>query len=92
MFGWLGKIHWNIVQNEDFYSHLNMEDITDRDYTHARRVWKDFGIKNFRDYHDLFVQRNILMLPDVFENQSKINDKKRYRRRNMSLYLSICKS
>ena len=27
---------------KDFYSHLNMEDITDADYTHATRVCKNF--------------------------------------------------
>ena len=30
---------------EDFYSHLNMEDITDADYKHAKIVCKDFKIK-----------------------------------------------
>ena len=28
----------SLPQKEEFYSHLNMEDITDRDYTHAKRV------------------------------------------------------
>ena len=31
---------------EHFYSHLNMEDITDANYAHAKRVCKDFEIKN----------------------------------------------
>ena len=26
-------------EKEDFYNHLNREDITDADYTHAKRVW-----------------------------------------------------
>ena len=34
---------------ENFYSDLNMEDITDVDYMHARRVCKDFEIKNQED-------------------------------------------
>ena len=38
----------------DFYSHLNMEDIADADYTDAKRVCKDFEIKNLGEYHDLF--------------------------------------
>ena len=53
---------------EDFYSHLNMEDITDTDYVHTKRVCKDFEIKNIRDYHDLYVQSDFLLLFDVFEN------------------------
>ena len=42
-----------------------MEDITDADYAHAKRVSKDFKI---RDYHDLYVQSNTLLLADAFEN------------------------
>ena len=34
---------------------LNMEDITDADYSHKKRVCKDFEMKNLREYHDLFV-------------------------------------
>ena len=33
-----------------------MEDITDAEYTHAKRVCKDFEIKKFGEYHDLYVQ------------------------------------
>ena len=49
---------------EDFYSHLNMEDITDVDYAHA----KQFEIKHLGQYHNLHVQSNTLLLADVFEN------------------------
>ena len=38
----------SLPEKEDFYSHLNMEDITDADYAHAKRVCKDFEIKKFR--------------------------------------------
>ena len=40
---------------KDFYSNLNMEDITDVDYRHAKRVFKNFNHKNFGDYYDLYV-------------------------------------
>ena len=45
-----------------------MEDITDADYAHAKRVCKDFEIKNLGEYRDLYVQSDILLLTDVFEN------------------------
>ena len=32
-----------------------MEDVTDADYAHAKRVRKDFEIKNLGEYHDLYV-------------------------------------
>ena len=50
------------------YSYLNMEDITDADYAHAKKVCKDFEIKNLGEYRDLYVQRNTLLLADVFNN------------------------
>ena len=53
---------------QNFYSHLNMEDTNDADYAHAKRVCKDFEIKNIGEYHDLYVQSDILLLFDVFEN------------------------
>ena len=32
----------SLAEKEDFYCHLNMEDITNADYGHAKRVFKDF--------------------------------------------------
>ena len=51
-----------------FYSHLNLENITDADYVHAKRVCKDFEIKHLGECHDLHVQSNTLLLVDFFEN------------------------
>ena len=58
----------SLPEKEDFYIDLDMEDITDADYAHAKIVCKDFEIKNSREYHDLYVQGNTLLLADVFEN------------------------
>ena len=41
---------------------------TDADYTHIKRICKDFKLKNLGEHHDLHVQNNILLLADVFEN------------------------
>ena len=35
-----------LLEKEDFYSHLNIKDITDVDNAHTKRVCKDFKIKN----------------------------------------------
>ena len=62
----------SLLEKEDFYSYLNIEDITDADYAHAKIVCKDFEIKNLGEYHDLYVQSNTLLLADVFENLRNI--------------------
>ena len=57
-----------LPEKEEFYGNLNMEDITDADYMYAKRVCKDFEIKNLGEYHDLYVQSDILLLAENFEN------------------------
>ena len=37
-----------LPEKEDNYIHLHIEDITDADYAHAKRVCKDFEKKKFR--------------------------------------------
>ena len=51
-----------------FYSELYLEDITDKYYTHAQKVFEEFQLKNLGDYHDLYLQGDTLLLADVFEN------------------------
>ena len=58
-----------VLPNKDaFYNELNLEDITDEDYIHAQKVFKEFKLTNLGEYHDLYVQSNTLLLADVFEN------------------------
>ena len=57
-----------LPEKEYFYSHLNMDDITDADYAHAKRVCEDFEIKHLGEYHDLNVPSDTLLLADVLEN------------------------
>ena len=58
----------SLSDKEAFYSNLNMEDITDVDYRHGKKVFKEFKLKHLGDYHDLYVQSDILLFVDVFEN------------------------
>ena len=53
---------------EAFYSRLNDEDISEENYTHVKKVWETFEMKNLEDYHNLYNRVDILLLADVFEN------------------------
>ena len=57
---------------ESFYDELNLKDISDKDYSHAQKVWDVFETKKLGEYHDLYVQKNTVLLADVFE---KFRDK-----------------
>ena len=58
----------SLPSKEDFYSNLNMEDISDIDYRHANNVFKRFRLENLGNYYDLYVQSDTLLLADVFNN------------------------
>ena len=58
----------SLPNKKDVYSCLNMGNITDIDYRHATRVFREFKMNNLGDYHDLYFQSDMLLLADVFEN------------------------
>ena len=51
-----------------FYSSLSEETITSEEYERAQKVWREFNIENMQQYHDLFLNLDVLLLADVFEN------------------------
>ena len=58
----------NLPPKESFHSILNDSGITEEDYQHAQKVWETFNMKTMRDYHDLYLKSDVLLLSDVFEN------------------------
>ena len=62
----------SLPEKVGFYSHLTMKDITDADYTRAKRFCKDFEIKNLGEYDDFYFQSDTLLLAEIFNNFPKM--------------------
>ena len=56
--------HHNQIKKA-FYSELNLEYITDKDYAHAQKLCKELNLKNLGICRDLYVQSDTLLLADV---------------------------
>ena len=63
------KFSENKLPDKDkFYNKLNMDGVKDKDYEHACKVWKEFGMKNMGEYHDLYLFTDTILLANVFES------------------------
>ena len=56
---------------EAFYNKLSGNSFTDIDYAHATRVWEAFGCESMGDYHDVYLQLEVLLLADFFEKSRR---------------------
>ena len=52
---------------EKFYSSLTDRKISDKEYEHVLNVWNKFEMKTMKDYHDLYLKCDVLLLANVFE-------------------------
>lgn len=60
-----------LPSNEDFYSSMKLETIKDKHYNHAQNIWKEFNIKNMREYCMFYQRIDVLLLADMFEENRK---------------------
>ena len=57
---------------KNFYSNLKMSGVSNEDYEHARRVWREFRIKNMGEYHDLYLRTDVILLANVFQSFRRV--------------------
>ena len=69
------KISTKYITVEDFYSHLNLKELTKDELKHIKDVVKTFNIKTLREYHDLYLKIDVYGLTDVFEYYREITQK-----------------
>ena len=58
----------SLPPKEAFDNALNESKISDNDYIHAQRVWTEMGCQTFKDYMEIYVLSDSLLLFDVFES------------------------
>ena len=64
-----------LPSKEAFYNKFNMAIwlwLREEDYEHAHRVWKEFGLKDLGEYHDLYLKMDSILLANVFEALRKV--------------------
>ena len=65
----------NLPKKTSFFSRFKQEKVSDEDFEHAQKVWKEFEMKNMGDFHDLYLKTDVLLLADVMENFRKLCEK-----------------
>ena len=61
------KFKEELSGKEKLYSSLTDRKINDKEYEHVFIVWNKFKMKTMKDYHDLYLKRDIFLLSNVFE-------------------------
>ena len=55
-----------------FHSKLNKSGVSNQDYKHACKVWRDFEIRNLEEYHDLYLRTDVILLANVFKSFRRV--------------------
>ena len=68
----LKSLKKNCLAKKSFYSSLTGKNVSDKGYEHALKVWDKSKMKTMKDYHDLHLKCDVLLLADVFEKFGNI--------------------
>ena len=68
MNSWKKFYKTQLPPKEAFFSKLNNAHISDKEYEYAQYVWKKAGCKTMRDYHDIYLKTDVLLLADIFQS------------------------
>ena len=61
-----------LPSKDEFYSNLNMSGISEKNHQHTCKVWNEFGLKNMGDYHDLYLETDVILSANIFESFRKV--------------------
>lgn len=61
-----------LPKRKKFYSQLNGKGISKSDYKHALYIFEKYNCQSIRDYLELYLKCDVILLADVFENYRKL--------------------
>ena len=61
----------DLPPRKEFYSHLTGQTVSQKDYEHARTVWKEFDCRDMTDYTRLYVLSDTVLLAEVIQRFRK---------------------
>ena len=62
-----------LTSKEKFYSSLTNRKFTEKEYEHVISILNKFEMKTMKDYDDLYLKCDVLLLADAFEKFSLKN-------------------
>ena len=65
------KFKEQLTSKEKFYSLLTGKKISDKEYERVLKVLNKFEMKTIKNYHNLYLKCDVLLLADVFEHFRK---------------------
>jgi hypothetical protein len=63
----------SLPSKEEFYSKLHKKGITDEQYNYAQKVWHATKCKTFKDYHDVYLATDVLLLADCIQEFRRVS-------------------
>ena len=70
-YDYMDSVEWfdeaELPSQDAFFNKLSGSSCSYIDYAHASRVWDAFGCETIADYHDVYLQLDVLLLVDFFE-------------------------
>ena len=64
----VGRFDEAALPSQDaFFNKLSGSSCSDADYAHATHVWDAFGCETIADYHDVYLQLDVMLLADFFK-------------------------
>ena len=71
MYVWFLKILKKncLKKTHEFYSFPSCNSVSDKEYQHVLKVRKKLGLKWVKDYHDLYLKCDVVLLADILQLQ-----------------------